>query len=67
MAGKSAKNKLVLKVTKGIKELPQAIEVTTTGEIIEGPEIVIEPSQIDLFPVWKIFVDRVKNSLSTGA
>ena len=42
-------------------------EATIAGDITEGPEVNMEPPQIDFFSSWKMFVDGASNSLGSGA
>ena len=49
------------------KEPSTVLEVANTEKIIEVPEVIIEPPQVDPNMAWKMFVDEKKNSLGAGA
>ncbi|GFY81234.1 DNAJ homologue 2 [Actinidia rufa] len=51
---RSIETKSTLDGLEVIKEPPQVVEGTIVGKITEGPEVDIEPSQIDLSSAWKI-------------
>ena len=45
------------------KESSTALEESNINKIIEVPEVIPKPPQVDLDLMWKMFVDEARNSL----
>ena len=63
----TSETQLVPQVPKVIRESPQDAKTMAIGKMIEVPEVIAKPPQINPTSAWRMFVDGARNKIGARA